>query len=252
MTQLGKQGRLPPPNYPTSKSSAAIPLAAQITPMNAQAPPTNGSSSSNAYRPKGRPQGQELEDTDTEEEGAENSVPLSRSLAHEKLAALAGPSRRRAPDQHTHGPSANHHPPQPPQRQSNLHQQRPQPAQTQIRAHERQTIPSVATAPIPLGHPYNLPAPEPPMTPRTTRRQMLATELSESLRRNLLWERQVSKVNMLGGARRGGLGQRLQPFTAVNAQQDQRNNPADEQEARRRAALARNRSWADDYHYAGW
>ncbi|KAL8276611.1 hypothetical protein RQP46_010960 [Phenoliferia psychrophenolica] len=31
----------------------------------------------------------------------------------------------------------------------------------------------------------------PPQTPRTTRRAMLATELSESLRRNLLWERQT-------------------------------------------------------------
>lgn len=31
------------------------------------------------------------------------------------------------------------------------------------------------------------------MTPRTTRRQMLSTELSESLRRNLLWEREISR-----------------------------------------------------------
>ena len=83
---------------------------------------------------------------------------------------------------------------------------------------------------------------------------MLATELSESLRRNLLWERQVSKVNMLGGARRGGLlGQRLQPLTAANAQQDPaRDKAADEREERKRAVMARNRSWADDYHYAGW
>ena len=29
------------------------------------------------------------------------------------------------------------------------------------------------------------------MTPRTTRRQMLDTKLSESLRRNLLWEREI-------------------------------------------------------------
>lgn len=38
----------------------------------------------------------------------------------------------------------------------------------------------------------------PPQTPRTTRRAMLATELSESLRRNLLWERQT-RNRILGG-----------------------------------------------------
>ncbi|GAA5976695.1 hypothetical protein JCM10908_005599 [Rhodotorula pacifica] len=38
----------------------------------------------------------------------------------------------------------------------------------------------------------------PPQTPRTTRRAMLATELSESLRRNLLWERQT-RNRVLGG-----------------------------------------------------
>ena len=130
-------------------------------------------------------------------------------------------------------------------------------------------LPTVATAPIPLAHPYNLPAPAAPMTPRTTRRQMLSTELSESLRRNLLWERQVSKVNMLGGARRSGglLSGGLRPLTAVhnaNGQQQppaqqpqaQRNHtdqpPGNDREERRQAAMARNRSWADDYHYAGW
>ncbi|KAI0085364.1 hypothetical protein BDY19DRAFT_860843, partial [Irpex rosettiformis] len=174
------------------------------------------------YRPKGRPQGEELE-TDTEEEGTDNGIQISTSLAQQKLAALAGPSRRRASER-ANAPSGL----------------------TRARAaHERgAAVPSVATAPIPLSHPYNLPAPAPPMTPCTTRRQMLATELSESLRRNLLWERQVGKANLVGAARRGGaLGQRVQ------ARNDQ---PVDEREERRRAALARNRSWADDFHYAGW
>lgn len=36
----------------------------------------------------------------------------------------------------------------------------------------------------------------PPQTPRTTRRAMLSTELSESLRKNLLWERQTRKKAM--------------------------------------------------------
>ncbi|BGP23156.1 DUF1752 family protein [Rhodotorula toruloides] len=42
----------------------------------------------------------------------------------------------------------------------------------------------------------------PPQTPRTTRRAMLATELSESLRRNLLWERQTRNRIMGGMPRR--------------------------------------------------
>lgn len=44
----------------------------------------------------------------------------------------------------------------------------------------------------------------PPQTPRTTRRAMLATELSESLRRNLLWERQT-RNRVMGGAPRPGV-----------------------------------------------
>jgi hypothetical protein len=43
---------------------------------------------------------------------------------------------------------------------------------------------------------------ENPRTPRTTRRVMLSTELSESLRRNLLWERQ-SRNRLMGNAAAG-------------------------------------------------
>lgn len=46
----------------------------------------------------------------------------------------------------------------------------------------------------------------PPQTPRTTRRAMLATELSESLRRNLLWERQTRNKVMGGAAPRRPVG----------------------------------------------
>ena len=51
--------------------------------------------------------------------------------------------------------------------------------------------------PIPVEHPYNLPPLAAPSTQRTTRRQMLQTEMSESLRRNLPWEQQASKVNLV-------------------------------------------------------
>ena len=100
------------------------------------------------------------------------------------------------------------------------------------------------------------------MTPRTTRRQMLQTELSESLRRNLLWERQVSRINMTG-RRAGVLGSGLRPLTAMNgdgpavAQQphaapQQQGQQTEDKEERKRRAMARNRSWADEYHYSGW
>ncbi|KZT67984.1 hypothetical protein DAEQUDRAFT_766748 [Daedalea quercina L-15889] len=243
MTQYARQA--PPPPVQTSKSSVALPQAAAVV---AQAPLTDGvhastvrakgtsttataTATATAARTKGRPQSAELdEDTDSESENPDNGIQVSRSLAQQKLAALADSSRRRHSDR---GP-----PPLGPA-------VRPQ-------------IPSVATAPIPLGHPYNLPAPAPPMTPRTTRRQMLSTELSESLRRNLLWERQVSRNNMMAPKRNGLLGNGLRPLTAVHDQS--RNNGSgsksgDEDEAmdeRKRRTVARNRSWADDYHYAGW
>ncbi|KAI0245974.1 hypothetical protein BJV78DRAFT_1356447 [Lactifluus subvellereus] len=231
----------------SGKSSAALPLAAQVT---AQAPiATAASSGHGGYRPKGRPQGEELEDESDSPDDPDDTIQVSRSLAQQRLAALANPSRRRASDNQvpTQGPAMT-----------------------------RPILPTVATAPIPLNHPWNLPTPAPPTTPRTTRRQMLATELSESLRRNLLWERQVSKTNLLGNAgRRNGLGGRggavgggLRPLTTmVNgngtaqtdpSQQDQQQHQdpgegAEESIAeRRRRALARNRTWADDFHYAGW
>ena len=61
---------------------------------------------------------------------------------------------------------------------------------------------SPAPAPVSDGLPMRIPAPQSgltvngdiaqpiPASPRTTRRKMMASELSESLRRNLLWERQ--------------------------------------------------------------
>ncbi len=112
---------------------------------------------------------------------------------------------------------------------------------------------------------------------------MLATELSESLRRNLLWERQVSKTNLLGNAGRrnglgggGGGGSRL-AATVVNGNGNAQAGPSQQQQQqqqqqqhrhqqgqgsgdgaqdsiaeRRQRALARNRTWADDFHYRGW
>jgi hypothetical protein len=113
----------------------------------------------------------------------------------------------------------------------------------------------ISTAPIPLSHPYNLPAPALPSTPRTTRRQMLQTELSESLRRNLLWERQVSKVNVMGMRRQssggGPLGSGLRPLTALNGNANA-SGAREQQPQQQQQQMVRHRSWADDYHSKGW
>ncbi|KAH8092627.1 hypothetical protein BXZ70DRAFT_448689 [Cristinia sonorae] len=236
MTQLGRTGRPGAPSLPTSKSSAAVPLAANV---NAQSSAATTTTNSSGYRPKGRPQAEMEYDSDSGDETGDNGIQVPRSLAQQKLAALADPNRRRHSER-------------------NLPSAAPAPQPT--------ALPTVATAPIALGYPYNLPAPALPMTPRTTRRQMLATELSESLRRNLLWERQVSKINMAGGARRGGLlGGGLRPLTAVNQEattsangntngrsNTRTSSGAAEKDERKRAAMARNKSWGDDYHTSGW
>ena len=266
------------------KSNAVVPQAAQITaqaPMGSATATSSGSGnvnkvnggggSSGVYRPKGRPQGQELEDDSDSPDDPDDTIQVSHSLAQQRLAALANPTRRRASDNQVQAPP-------PPSQQ--LQPQRP-------------LLQTVATSPIPLNHPWNLPAPAPPTTPRTTRRQMLATELSESLRRNLLWERQVSKTNLLGnaGRRSGGSGGGLRTVSAAangNAQpgpsqqqvqqqqprqQKQRQQQQQQQQQqrqggisaedapvgavddnaaeRRKRALARNRTW-DDFHYFGW
>ncbi|PFH48307.1 hypothetical protein AMATHDRAFT_150195 [Amanita thiersii Skay4041] len=262
------------PGLRASKSSAAVPVASQVLVgsvlsnsadgsgesggggdatlgSNSKKPGVNGSNGSGAgaaarlqgggYRPRARPQDAELEeDSGSEDEG----IQVSKSVAHEKLRVLAERRgirpNRRASDDSGHDP-----------------QQGPP-----IMTVRTQSSP----APIPQVYPYNLPLTALPTTPRTTRRHMLQTEMSESLRRNLLWERQVSKNTIIGfrrtastggagaaGVRGNGAGGGLlKPLTTMTTAQQQQQ--VDDEERRRRAlALARNRSWgADDYHYTGW
>jgi len=240
ITQLPRRthpGLAPMTPLTTNKSSVATPQASQAT---AQAPSTNGTNhrqkgkADRGYQPKGRPQGQEMEDdSDSEEENPDDKIQVSRSVAQERLAALAG-------------------------RRGIERSQSSRPAEPVA---ARPTLPTVTSAPIPLSHPYNLPAPAPPMTPRTTRRQMLSTELSESLRRNLLWERQLIKA--MAPKRQSILGNGLRPLTSTTGGESSRSGGAnpkpstshdgrDEKADKRRRAMARNRSWADDYHYSGW
>ncbi|EJD49558.1 hypothetical protein AURDEDRAFT_112432 [Auricularia subglabra TFB-10046 SS5] len=220
------------------RSPVAAPLIQQVT-----AQPTIANNySRTGYRPRARPE-DEPEDTDTDEDDPEDTVQVSQSVAQRRLAALAGRHSQQQRSQ---------------QQQQQQQQQQPQHQQEQpmLQQHPQQpqagpsALPNGgAVAPIPFNHAY-LPVPLPPQTPRTTRRNMLASEMSESLRRNLLWERQVAKRshglprNTSAGSRVGG----LQPMTSLAGA----NEPIDDREARRRAVLARNRSWADDFHTSGW
>ncbi|KAH7913810.1 hypothetical protein BJ138DRAFT_1145327 [Hygrophoropsis aurantiaca] len=234
-----------PPRLQTSKSAAVLPLAAQITAMNvgSKPPATNDNakdSDKGVYRPKGRPKETEMEDDSDEEHDADDKIQVSQSVAQQKLQALIS---KRGSEPNVTSPHFLENP--------------------------TTSLAPVATAPIPLGHPYNLPAPAAPMTPRATRRRMLRTELSESMRRQLLWERQVSSTTNPAGARRTSAGAPLgglRPLTSTtsngpheargtnNTQQPNstRSAEAEDNDERKRRAMARNRSWADDYHYAGW
>jgi hypothetical protein len=298
----------------------------------------NSNHSSGGYRPKGRPQDQELEDESGSE--TEFGIQVSKSVAQEKLKALA---ERRGIITHgnqstttTNGGGADTNQknklgdeddvphwakvskPRLPTR-TRSHDQYAQSQAPDPNANRRslnafhlsQMITSTPSHPTPIavGHPYNLPLPEPPSTPRTTRRLMLSTELSESLRRNLLWERQVSKVNLATAVRRtaGSGGGRPSPLGGVQplmtvpsmvqllpkgtmahpnpgspvstvgpVKPEQGGSEGDgvkkerrasggagdhpgpsvhdekEKEQKRWLAMARNRSWANDYHFAGW
>ncbi|KAG6370769.1 hypothetical protein JVT61DRAFT_10971 [Boletus reticuloceps] len=223
-----------PPRLSTSKSAAALPMAAQITAISSSKPPSSSAmkkrqeSEKNGYRPKGPPKEQEMEDDSGDD--ADDKIQMSQSVAQQKLQALLS---RRSLDRGT----------------SHL-----------IQPHAMEVGPgmlSSTTAPIPLGHPYNLPAAAVPMTPRTTRRRMLKTELSESMRRQLLWERQVSSNNnpaLVARRATPGMGG-LRPLTSNSSdgiRDTTRTTEAQDKDERRRRAMARNRSWADDYHYSGW
>lgn len=198
------------PSLHLNKSAAVAPLTQQVTAQRT------------GYRPRGRPEGEAV-DSDTDSVDPDDTVQLSRSVAQRKLEELVGKGRRR---------------------QQQQQQQQPQAGPSFLPAPVSPVAPA-APAPIPFDH-ARLPPPLPPQTPRTTRRNMLASEMSESLRRNLLWERQVTKRSH-GLPRNTSAGSRLQPLTsAAGATQE------DEREARRQRAIARNRSWADDFHTSGW
>lgn len=293
-----------------SKSSAALPLADTVTatpngsvsdrrPMLRRHATDDGSGisgiakgkgkmvgsgdMSGGYRPKGRPQEQEMED-DTDD-GEDDTLQLSKSIAQQKLAALA--SRRGiAPAQNgTANNNLGRGGPAPVPRYDDL----PPWIEQQALATRNATAlhpapaPPPPPAPIQLAYPYNLPQHAVPSSPRTTRQLMLRTEMSESLRQNLLWQRQLSKTDVIGPRRRssGALSNGLKPLTTIpnvvqlsakkdaesrsllaggsgdvggdrNGERRGSGGATDGQTGKEKTTLSRNRSWADEYHYAGW
>jgi hypothetical protein len=262
--QPPQQSFVPPLALKTRSSQIAVALAPQLSVVASQGvvsqvkPGTSG-----GYRPKGKPEGAELDDSDSEGEATDNAYKPSAG-ALERLKQMA--DKRDLGRNTTTSPKTNG-------RQAPI---APPVVRTSLPDVSRPVPTALA---IPPGHPWNLPAPPPPTSPRTTRRQMMSTELSESLRRNLLWERQIGhpprrqySTSVLGNqprplaptaplepepnaaqrSREERLRRQRQQEAEQQQQQPHRTTEQQLMEQRRAAALARNRSWADDYHTSGW
>ncbi|SJL04310.1 uncharacterized protein ARMOST_07673 [Armillaria ostoyae] len=250
---MGKDTGLQP-----SHSAVALPVSAQITigsewekgevktnPVGADrtSPPGNS-----RHRCKGQPEDEEMEDDSDGEDS--NMLIVSNSVAEERLRAIFGSSRGGAAlpgvKQHRSEPSI-----QPPAPSLPI----PTPAKD---------LPTVAEH-APLGFPYNLPVAAIPSTPRTTRQNMLRTEISESVRQNLLWSRYIHKQSVLGPRRKSSLSlpdhepiATINPVVHLTKRVDGRwSGGADaEREAVRkelqRVNLTRNKSWVTEYHPTQW
>lgn len=251
--QMGKDTGLQP-----SHSAVALPVSAQITvgsvrdngevktnPVGTDrtSPPGNS-----GYRRKGRPEDEEMEDDSDGEDG--NTLIVSNSVAEERLRAIFGSSRGGAAL-----PGVKEHRSEPSIRPPASSPPIPTPAKD---------LPTV-TEHAPLGFPYNLPVAAIPSTPRTTRQNMLRTEMSESVRQNLLWSRYIHKQSVLGPRRKSSpsLPDRepiatIAPVVHLTKRVDgRRSGGADaEREAVRRELqrvnLTRNKSWAAEYHPTQW
>jgi hypothetical protein len=203
------------------------------------------------YRLKGKPEGVQVEMETSDEEDDNEPPQIVGSLAQRRLEAFARGKdqyhQRRASQENNPGPSSS----------TNTH--------TPVLMAQPEAEESLSSRPLPF--PYNLPAPQPPQTPRTTRRAMLQTEMSESLRRQLLWERESTKRGLMQGlvkvksahnVRLGG----LKPLTKLNeadeTEEDKRRRrkaeEEEEEEKRERKKLLakRTKSWSEEYHATGW
>ncbi|KAI5983669.1 hypothetical protein EDD15DRAFT_2376200 [Pisolithus albus] len=172
-----------PPTYLLSKkNTVALAMATQVTVIS-RSKTSRNEKTNHGYHPKSPPR-EEIEDGS--EEGNEDQC-LSKSIALEKLQAFMWQqtfSERWKQRWKLEDDGMKVH--------GNDHSDETVAHTSGVQETTTNTAAIVARMQIPPGHPYNLPPPVPPTTPSTTRRRMLSTELSESMRRQLLWERQVS------------------------------------------------------------
>ena len=182
------------------------------------------------YQPRARPVDEDIE-TDSDDD-PDDAVHVSESMAQQRLHELA---RR-----HQHQ-----------RRTSPLQQQLETAAPSQFvrKTHPAQVSPPPPPPPLPPAEPIPvminhamLPIPLPAVSPRTTRRNMMASEMSESLRHNLLRERQVAKRSL--GVQRNTSAQDL---PMVN----ERGQPLTEREIASRAAIQRNKSFQGPFMPGG-
>jgi len=183
----------------TSKVAVAGPVAAQVHAgsVSRQNVQKHSREVSNGYRPKGRPESQEMESSDEEEEDNKAVGNLSQSVAQQRLQALA--QRRGASSSSSSKKGKGVASPQEQLPPWAVDDDLP-PSPEEITA--ATPMPTSARPIQQLSYPYNLPQHAEPSTPRTTRQLMLRTEMSESVRQNLLWQRHMSKADMLGPQRR--------------------------------------------------
>lgn len=240
----------PPPSSKSmlkpSKSAAEV----RIAPVSVTTQVAVNPSGRAGYRLKGKPEGEEVE-SDDEDENPLDVDGMSKSVAQRKLEQLAGLGKKQQQQQ-----PAQQLPQRKPDSREQQQQRQPYPSpETSFTPHQADDFDNYHSAELtrtpsmPLPHPYNLPAPAPPQSPRTTRRQMMANEMSESLRRNLLWERTLTR-RMLGGFTR------INPVTPIvpptNGRVDEQVSRTSVQPRGPPAPLSRTKSWADDYHASGW
>ncbi len=245
---LAEKARARAPQLHPSQSAAALPVAAQVHVGSVR---NAGTMKTGDYRPKARPNEEEMED---ETDGEDNSLNVSNSVAQEKLKAIFGNMRGG-------GANANANkvaPIRPP------HVERQEKKVAPRVPAERPVAPAAAalertmTEPVAVPtFPYNLPVAAIPVSPRTTRQWMLRTEMSESVRTNLLWQRKMDK-QLMPPPRRNKSSTAISTIPSV-VKLTEKTAPVDggllveqeREEARdeiRRVNLMRNKSWAADYH----
>ncbi|KAJ7587343.1 hypothetical protein C8J56DRAFT_1050565 [Mycena floridula] len=222
------------------------------------------------YRPKGPPKELEMDDDSSseEEDNKDNKIQVSRSVAEQQLKAFVekrGIARngngQSDPVAHFDMPSWAAEPV--PQQRSVSEYPTPKPAPIPS------ATPIVRASSQPLGYPYNLPNYAEPSSPRTTRQLMLRQEMSESLRQNLLWSRQLQRNDLLGPRRKSSGAmpdldrpvegmmkpvvqlRQKKPKTSAASVEDKDDFLLSKSEVKR-TVLARNKSFGDMYHQRGW